>query len=186
MSTQSGTLMTKASLRQKKKKCFNVLASIDQFGYPINLNYEREETFKTTLGGCLSLFGFVVIVLFAVNRLVDLQLNRNWTLRSYEVPLGMLNESLQLSDLTNLTIQIELDPKHDAARYQEHVELIINITDFAEYAVEHKESDAPIRKQRSSKLQNSYSLIKNYRNRQAFVLDNKQLNIVNTNSYGNI
>lgn len=95
----------------------NVLSRIDLFGFPITLNYERSDTFQTSLGGCLSLFGIIVLSLFALNRLVDLNLSRNWSLKTYEVPLGLLNQSTQLSDLTNLTIQIELDPKHDSQGY---------------------------------------------------------------------
>lgn len=115
-----------------------------------------------------------------MNKIVDLQLNRNWDLRTYETPLGMLNESLQLSDLTNLTIQIELDPKHDAEMYNQHADLIIDITEFAEYHIEKTESEDPIMHQTTRKLENSYNVVTNYRNRKAFVLDNKQLNIANT------
>ena len=54
----------------------NLLKSIDSFGHPIQVNYKGEETFKSLVGGVLSLLSLaltLVLVLKAVNEIVAME-----------------------------------------------------------------------------------------------------------------
>ena len=53
-----------------------LLKSIDSFGHPIQVNYNGEETYKSLVGGVLSLLSLaltLVLVLKAVNEIVAME-----------------------------------------------------------------------------------------------------------------
>ena len=37
--------------KRPRKQCFNIIRSLDIYGYPINLTYQNDTTFKSFLGG---------------------------------------------------------------------------------------------------------------------------------------
>ena len=47
-------------------KKMNVFRRLDMFGKPIAVKYQGSDTYRTTLGGCLSLMAFLVVVAYAI------------------------------------------------------------------------------------------------------------------------
>ena len=73
----------------------NLLKSIDSFGHPIQVNYKGEETFKSQVGGLLSLLSLaltLVLVVRAVNEMVVME----------EPTLKEFSKLLQLEDRNEL------------------------------------------------------------------------------------
>jgi len=48
------------------KRLLNYIKQSDMYGYNIRLNYEGEETYKSTLGGFLTIFTKLGIALFLI------------------------------------------------------------------------------------------------------------------------
>ena len=51
------------------------LRSLDAFGAPIRVNFKGEDTFKTRLGGLLSIFTFTLLLMYVVREML-LTINR--------------------------------------------------------------------------------------------------------------
>lgn len=49
--------------------CCDRVRDTDLFGVPISLVYKGERLFRTRLGGCVSLFFIILILLFAIEEI---------------------------------------------------------------------------------------------------------------------
>ena len=52
--------------QKRKNACKNYLKSFDLFGIPISLKYKGEDTFKTPIGGIVSIISYLSVLAFVL------------------------------------------------------------------------------------------------------------------------
>ena len=66
-----------------------MLKSIDSFGHPIQVNYKGEETFKSQVGGLLSLLSLALTLVLVVRAVNEMVVMEEPTLTEFSKPLQM-------------------------------------------------------------------------------------------------
>lgn len=67
----------------------NLLKSFDNFGHPIHVNYKGEETFKSQVGGVLSLLSLALTLVLVVRVVNEMVMMKEPTLREFSKPLQL-------------------------------------------------------------------------------------------------
>ena len=69
----------------------NLLKSIDSFGHPIHVNYKGEKTFKSQIGGLLSLLSLAMTLVLVVKAVNEMVVMEEPTLKQFSKPLQMVD-----------------------------------------------------------------------------------------------
>jgi hypothetical protein len=49
-------------------KLINFIASFDRYGEPVGVNFKGQDTYKTSLGGILSMLGNLIFLLYSIEK----------------------------------------------------------------------------------------------------------------------
>lgn len=87
----------------------------DMYGHPIGLNYRGDKTFKTSFGGCLTIFMVVIVFTFGIIKHFSNIHSKEWELHQHTVirTKDDLSTPRQLSDpeYANLSLALQFKPK---------------------------------------------------------------------------
>ena len=89
-------------LTRFRKGASNYIKSFDNFGKAITFTYKGEEEFKTFIGGVMSLFAFVILVIYA-QLMIRVMLDRNDTNKSISTSVTNLYDDTDEVLLENTT-----------------------------------------------------------------------------------
>ena len=78
----------------------NKIKGFDSYGVPVSLNFRGEDTFKTTIGGIVSIFAFILISLYSISQ-ASVIINRGNTTINSNILSRNLLESKKTFDIAN-------------------------------------------------------------------------------------
>lgn len=85
----------------------------DQFGQPIPLNYDGEDTFKTIPGGILSIITLVCVLCYTLLKFKYMIGHEEWTLTQQDVRAlkTELLDTMSFNDHKNISIGIQFNQR---------------------------------------------------------------------------
>jgi len=90
-------IMTKSP--NSNKKCINFIKSMDMYGHPIILTYKNSSTFKSFIGGILTILTRLAILVYFVAQIVSvIQKQCTITVLDNYIDTGNDNTSYYLND----------------------------------------------------------------------------------------
>ena len=90
-------------LKKTRAGCSDLLRNRDQFGQPVVLNFKGSDTYKTHIGGLLSMAYIALIVVFLVVKVKQMA----------------ANDMLEIETQTMVLEDDELERKYDLGEYDE-------------------------------------------------------------------
>ena len=95
-------------IKQKSIGAIDWIRSKDDYGAPINLTYEGEDSFKTLPGGIISLLFYFIFAFYCLISGLEMKNSQNWSLTQQSIVANTndLMEEIRLADLTNISMGI--------------------------------------------------------------------------------